>query len=74
MLQMLKRPPEAWMAGVPHGETSDALLSDTDVPDHDPKRKSPENVGGLLMVTPTTRSWNEFSDFIEAWEGLRTAA
>ncbi len=28
----------------------------------------------LMAVTPTMRSWNQFSAFIEAWDGLRTLA
>jgi hypothetical protein len=27
-----------------------------------------------LLVTPTMRSWNQFSAFIEEWDGLRMAA
>ncbi len=27
-----------------------------------------------MMVTPSTRSWNEFSAFIEEWDELRTGA
>jgi hypothetical protein len=27
-----------------------------------------------IPVTPMTRSWNEFSVFIEVWEGLRRLA
>jgi hypothetical protein len=30
--------------------------------------------GSLMVVTPTMRSWNEFSAFIEEWDELRKAA
>jgi hypothetical protein len=29
--------------------------------------------GSLMAVTPTMRSWNQFSAFIEEWDGLRIA-
>ena len=30
--------------------------------------------GSLMAVTPTMRSWNQFSVFIEEWDELRMAA
>jgi hypothetical protein len=29
--------------------------------------------GSLMAATPTTRSWNQFSAFIEEWDKLRMA-
>jgi hypothetical protein len=31
-------------------------------------------LGSLMAVTPTTRSWKQFSAFIEEWDELRKAA
>jgi hypothetical protein len=31
-------------------------------------------LGFLVAVTPTMRSWNQFSAFIEEWDELRMAA
>jgi hypothetical protein len=36
--------------------------------------KKPGRNRALLAVTPSTRSWNEFSAFIEEWDKLRMAA
>jgi hypothetical protein len=35
--------------------------------------KAREKPSSLMAVTPTMRSWNQFSAFIEEWDGLRIA-
>ena len=37
-------------------------------------RKARPKPGSLMMVTPTMRSWNQFSVFIVEWDELRRGA
>ena len=39
-----------------------------------PKEEARLKPGFLVAVTPTTRSWNQFSAFIAEWDELRGAA
>jgi hypothetical protein len=36
--------------------------------------KARETPSSLMVVTPAMRTWNQFSSFIEEWEGLRRSA